>query len=509
MLLKLLREGEKSNFFLIGINLMTILLYIVGINASHKFSTLHSEVASVWFPSAMTLPLVLTYGIQVFPGIAIASIIGLTPSLERISPNLSFLSFAFIQISCALANCFQPMVARCIIQKFVRSKDVFISIQSVCIFIGAIIFSPIISALMGVSALLIINVIGRQEYFHTLITWWLGSALAHVIFSPTIMQWKKKNLVSGGAGFWETSTIALTVLFICILAFWLAYPVQYLLFPPIIWAVFRLKRFQVSLLVSIIALIAIVCTSFGYGTFVEDSVNLSLILLQSFTAIISIVTLILYAVLAEKKISQNKLYETLDVLEDRVLERTRELEAIQVSLQQTNQFLEKIAYIDSLTQVGNRGYFDHILEQQWDSLMKQNKPLSLLLIDVDFFKLYNDFYGHPQGDECLTRIAQCLNSVVRDASDTVARYGGEEFVVILPYANMEQGVIVAQKIQSAIALLEIPHELSEISTYITLSIGIATTIPHYDNTPEELIERADQALYLAKKEGRNQFKTFQ
>ncbi|WP_069790700.1 diguanylate cyclase domain-containing protein [Cyanobacterium sp. IPPAS B-1200] len=508
MFLQRLKEDKNSNLFSIGINLMTLILYVAGINASHTFTTLHSEVASLWFPSAITLPLVLKYGIQVFPGITLASIIGLTPSLQRISPHLSFIGFAFIQISCASANCFQPMIAKYVIQRFAKSKDIFINIQSVCIFIGAAIFSPIISAFMGVSALLSLNVINTEEYFYSLVTWWLGSALAHLIFSPTIMQWKRKDFISQGASVGEVVIIALTVLIICSFTFILIYPVEYLLFPPLIWAVFRLKRFQASLLVSIIALIAIVSTSLGYGTFAKDSVNLSLILLQSFTAVISVITLILSAVLAEKQITKNQLYETLEHLEEKVLERTKELENIQVDLQNANKVLEKMAYIDSLTQVANRGCFDKILEQQWDSLMRQKECLSLLLLDVDYFKKYNDFYGHPLGDECLITIAQCLQSVVRNSSDTVARYGGEEFVIILPYTNLEQATVVAEKIQSAIALLAIPHEVSKVSKHITFSIGIATTIPNYNHIPDDLIKKADQALYLAKQQGRNRLKTF-
>ncbi|MBE9222545.1 diguanylate cyclase [Cyanobacterium stanieri LEGE 03274] len=506
--MQLHRETEKSNLFLISINVLLVLLYIIGINASHQFSTLQSEVASVWFPSAITLPLVLKYGIQVFPGISLASIIGLTPSLQRISPDLSFFSFAFIQISCALANCFQPIIATWIIRRFAVSKDVFINTQSVCVFIGAVILSPIISALMGVSALLILNIITLNEYSYSLVTWWLGSALAHLIFSPTIMLWNKKDVMSPGATRGEVLILMVIVFCTCSLTFILGYPVEYLIFPPIIWAVFRLKSFHASLLVSMIALMAIISTSRGYGAFVKDSVNLSLILLQSFTGVISMVTLILSAILAEKKITENRLNDTLESLEEKVKERTKELEIIQANLRNTNRFLEKIAYVDSLTQIANRGYFEEFLQQQWDMLIRHKKCLSLLLIDVDYFKQYNDFYGHLQGDECLTMVAQCLQSVIRNSSDMVARYGGEEFIIVLPHTNVDDAVVVAKKVQGAIALLEIPHESSEVSKYLTLSIGIATTIPSYEDNPDNLIQKADEALYLAKQEGRNQFKTF-
>lgn len=506
MFSKLPKEKENPIFFFIIINIALVILYILGINASHQFSTLHSEVASVWFPSAITLPMVFNYGIRVFPGIIIASIIGLTPSLERISPDLSFFGFAFIQISCALANCFQPILALYLVRKFAHNKDIFINIKSVCIFIFAVISAPIISALMGISALFILNVITIEEYPTSFLTWWLGSALAHVIFSPPIMQWNKKDIIPQTASLWEIILMGLIILFACVLTFIFAYPIEYLLVPPLIWAIFRLKRFHASLLVSIVALVAIISTSKGYGVFVQESINLSLILLQSFIAVISVVSLILAAALTEKIMVQNQLNQTLENLEATVLKRTKELEKTEINLRHANKTLAKMAYIDSLTQVANRAYFDKILLQEWEQLIREKESLSLLLIDVDYFKNYNDFYGHPKGDDCLKKIAQCFKSVVRYSSDIVARYGGEEFAIILPYANCDQAMLVADKIQNAIASCAINHETSKVSDIITVSIGITTMKPSYDSSPDDLIKRADEALYLAKHEGRNRFK---
>lgn len=506
MSLKFPTEKENPIFFFVFINIVLVILYILGINASHQFSTLHSEVASVWFSSAITLPMVFNYGIRVFPGIIIASIIGLTPSLERISPNLSFVGFAFIQIACALANCFQPIIALYVVRKFAPSKDVFININSVFIFIVAVICSPIISALMGISALFILNIITMEEYPTSFLTWWLGSALAHVIFSPPIMQWKKKDFIPQSASIWEIIFMGLIIVFACFLAFIFAYPIEYLLLPPLIWAVFRLRRFEASLLVSLTALVAIICTSKGYGVFVQESINLSLILLQSFIAVISIVTLIISAALTEKTIAQNQLNQTLENLEATVLRRTKELEKTQINLRHANKTLAKMAYIDSLTQVANRAYFDKILQKEWEQLIIEKECLSLLLIDVDYFKNYNDYYGHPEGDNCLKKIAQCFKSVVRYSSDIVARYGGEEFAIVLPYANCDQAMLVAGKIQNAIASSSIAHKTSKVSDIITVSIGITTMKPSYDSSPDDLIKKADEALYLAKQEGRNRFK---
>jgi diguanylate cyclase (GGDEF)-like protein len=145
-----------------------------------------------------------------------------------------------------------------------------------------------------------------------------------------------------------------------------------------------------------------------------------------------------------------------DSLESRVRERTVELTI-------ANQKLELVANLDGLTQIANRRSFDHYLSVEWQRHQRENKPLAIILIDIDYFKNYNDYYGHQGGDDCLIQVAQTLAKIPQRATDLVARYGGEEFVAILPNTNSKQALIVAESMRKAIAALNIPHAQSSVS----------------------------------------------
>ncbi len=174
-------------------------------------------------------------------------------------------------------------------------------------------------------------------------------------------------------------------------------------------------------------------------------------------------------------------------------------------LKKANKALELLAHTDGLTQIFNRRYFDNYLIKEWQRLGREKQPLSLILIDIDHFKAYNDFYGHQAGDECLIKIAQALKRSLKRPADLAARYGGEEFVIVLPNTNWEGAVYVAKSIQNTIRNLGIIHQKSEISPMITISLGISSTIPDDQIPPDTLINRADKALYTAKQQGRNQY----
>jgi diguanylate cyclase (GGDEF)-like protein len=182
-------------------------------------------------------------------------------------------------------------------------------------------------------------------------------------------------------------------------------------------------------------------------------------------------------------------------------------------LQTVNQELRRLATLDSLTQLANRYWFNIYLTQEWQHLLieetqgfkfKSNSNcLSLIMCDVDYFKPYNDTYGHLAGDFCLQEIAQAIRETVNRPADLVARYGGEEFAVILPNTNAETAFAVAEKIRTKVKGLGIAHGKSPISQYVTLSLGVSSIVPHQESSPEELIAAADRALYQAKEQGRD------
>jgi diguanylate cyclase (GGDEF)-like protein len=172
-------------------------------------------------------------------------------------------------------------------------------------------------------------------------------------------------------------------------------------------------------------------------------------------------------------------------------------------LEQANQRLQRLAFLDGLTQVANRRRFEEYLDQEWRRLGRDNQPLSLILCDIDSFKVYNDTYGHQAGDDCLRRVADALQQVVKRPADLVTRYGGEEFAIILPNTDMRGAISVAESLCQTIRELNIPHIRSAVKPYVTLSCGVASLIPSSSTTPEQLIKHVDDALYDAKGMGRN------
>lgn len=180
---------------------------------------------------------------------------------------------------------------------------------------------------------------------------------------------------------------------------------------------------------------------------------------------------------------------------------------IELALQDANQKLEKLANVDGLTEVANRRCFNNRLLSEWQRLARENLPLSLILLDVDKFKSYNDYYGHLAGDDCLIRIGQTLQKVVRRSTDLAARYGGEEFVLLLPNTDLEGAIKVAQNIQQGIHDLAIPHAESDVKEIVTVSLGIASLIPKLEVKPDTLVAYADKALYDAKEQGRDRLST--
>lgn len=191
-------------------------------------------------------------------------------------------------------------------------------------------------------------------------------------------------------------------------------------------------------------------------------------------------------------------------LEQRVHQRTFELEQSILALVQANHKLEVYSHTDGLLNIANRKYFDQRLEEEWLRAIRSQQPVGLLMIDVDYFKRYNDTYGHQAGDACLKSVAKAAASGLARSTDLLARYGGEELVVVLPDTHLDGTYQVAQDICAAVAKLKIPHAGSGAAPYVTVSIGVASLNPPRVSSADRLVAAADQALYQAKKNGRNQ-----
>ncbi|MBW4523053.1 MAG: PleD family two-component system response regulator [Scytolyngbya sp. HA4215-MV1] len=174
-------------------------------------------------------------------------------------------------------------------------------------------------------------------------------------------------------------------------------------------------------------------------------------------------------------------------------------------LEAANLELQRLAGSDGLTHLANRRYFDKYLYREWQRMSREQGPISLILCDVDHFKIYNDTYGHQAGDKCLQQVAEAISRAAKRSTDLVARYGGEEFVVVLPNTPSRGAVRVAEEIQMHVKNLALPHLASPISQVVTLSLGIATQSPASEVSESALIKAADEALYQAKHEGRDRY----
>jgi diguanylate cyclase (GGDEF)-like protein len=236
----------------------------------------------------------------------------------------------------------------------------------------------------------------------------------------------------------------------------------------------------------------------GYAIFALTVLN---DILLSFTVINSVplvpVGLIFFVFFEALMISSRhaRAYEEIKIL----LKEKNELEGL-------NTTLKDLTYIDPLTQISNRRHFDAYFSLEWSRSLRNRKPLGLIMIDIDSFKLYNDNYGHQAGDEALKKVAGAVNAALSRSGDFVARYGGEEFVVVLPDAQLEGTMMVAEKIRVRIQELNIPHKYSVCAPVVTASLGVAVSDPgktRQQGDKELLLMEADRSLYRAKQQGRN------
>jgi diguanylate cyclase (GGDEF)-like protein len=201
----------------------------------------------------------------------------------------------------------------------------------------------------------------------------------------------------------------------------------------------------------------------------------------------------------------SRVRSALALKQERDLRKSRERELLKLArqLEEANRRLERLSSLDPLTGLANRRGLDGFLEMEWRRARRDREPLSVILIDVDHFKPFNDTYGHPAGDTCLRRVAEVLSDASHRPGDMAARYGGDEFAVVLSQTGASGARVVADLLRTRVEALRIPHRDSPASSVVTISIGVATIVPTAEGSADQLLGAADGALYTAKREGRN------
>lgn len=214
--------------------------------------------------------------------------------------------------------------------------------------------------------------------------------------------------------------------------------------------------------------------------------------------------------LGQKEVLTAKLTQINCNLDELVLQRTRDLEKSnakieqqKLELEETNRALKKLTLKDPLTGIWNRRKYDQTIEMEWSRCLRYKRPIALILLDIDYFKEFNDSYGHMAGDECLIEIGKMLDNSLSRSSDMVARYGGEEFIVLLPESGIDEAIKVADMLRLKVESMNIPHKKSLVSNSVTVSIGVTSMVPDINSSYEDLFKAADRALYKAKNSGRN------
>jgi diguanylate cyclase (GGDEF)-like protein len=257
-------------------------------------------------------------------------------------------------------------------------------------------------------------------------------------------------------------------------------PLIFFIFPALLLVVFRLGFPGTVLSVFVIALISISLTVNGHGPLMLDADPRMLhriVIVQIFLAVAIFTTFPVAALLEERK-------------------------ALETSLLQSEARYRLLANLDGLTGLANRRCFDDRLQEEWQRALITHQPLTLLMVDVDLFKAYNDLFGHIHGDACLRQIAVAISDALPPSIGAVARFGGEEFAVILPNTDSTQAMAVAEDLRTAVAAMQLPHTGSPWHIQ-TVSIGVAVAVPDPTHSPLTLLNASDSALYCAKLLGRN------
>ncbi|HEX4321127.1 MAG TPA: diguanylate cyclase [Acidobacteriaceae bacterium] len=353
-------------------------------------------------------------------------------------------------------------------------------------FVYGVVLAPLVSTLF-VALLWILY--GHPAGLLGLLNWFVGDATGIIIMTPLMLALERHEIAAlfDRARRWETVVIlgGLLMLSVCIFAQSKA-PVVFLLFPALLLIIFRLGNAGSAIGIFLMVASAAIFTVQLRGPFapaITGSLIHSILLLQSFLFVSLLTIYMVSAVLAG---------------------RDRHQQQLTVAYQEA----DANAATDHVTGLANRRAFDQKLAQEWRRAVRDRAVLSLIMIDVDQFKLYNDYYGHLAGDACLRTIGEILGSAPLRETDLAARYGGEEFAILLPRAGSEGAAMLAQRICQTVADRHIPH-LPYHPGIVTLSMGVATIRPIDEWSESMLIEKADQALYCAKKEGRNQVKLWE
>ena len=379
----------------------------------------------------------------------------------------------------ALCSCAEVLIAVLPLRHFAVRADVS-NRRAMCrIAYFAVFLGPLTGALLGAPAIAMQQ---ARPWPEVLRLWFLSSSLGVAASLPFVLFLATRDGRRRTLRAWIFDIAWAGPLVACTFAvFWQTkYPAIFLLFPPLIAVILRFRLAGAIFGTSLVVIVGAAFTAESHGPFAVSRVGT----LMEPVMLFHIFGLMLFATCIPVGL------------------QLKERHRLACELKEANQRLSDLALIDGLTGVQNRRSLDLLLDSEWSNGQLGDKELSLLYIDIDFFKRFNDTYGHPSGDDCLRRVARTLVASVPMPAECGGRYGGEEFVVVLPETSAGSAQATADRITASIRDLDIPHEASPFGV-VTASVGIATVRPTPDANPSWLVHLADDALYAAKRSGRN------
>jgi diguanylate cyclase (GGDEF)-like protein len=431
----------------------------------------HPSASPVWPPTGLALAAVLLLGYRVWPAVLVGAYL----------VNVTTAGSVATSIGIATGNTLEAVVGAYLVNRFANGRDAFDRPEDVFKWaLLAAMISTVVSATFGVTSLCLGGVASWASYGPIWLTWWLGDAAGALIVAPLVLLWARNpRLQWNRRQCREAALLLLTVCAIGLIVFGEVAPFQdnnppltFLCIPPVVWAAYRFGQREAVTASFLFSAFAVSATLRGVGAFAGDSPNESLLLLQAFMGVITVMAMTLAA-----SVSQRKRFETQ---------------------------LAHLADHDSLTDLLSRRRFEAELWQHLAEAKRYGTRGSLLFLDLDEFKLINDRLGHETGDKLLVALAALLRGRLR-TSDLLARVGGDEFAIALPHTGGDQAQALAEQLIEAIG--SHPFQVAGRPVTITVSIGIAL-FPEDGVTVDELLAHADAAMYRAKRAGGNRFHVY-
>ncbi len=467
------------------------------------------QTVSVWPSAGVAVAALLLFGYRMAWLVFIASVLVVLAYFSWLNESLWSWQILFVTAATATGNTLGAVVTYLICRQTSSMAQSFADLQWLLKrFLPATVLCGVVAAVFGVGSYWLIGWPWAPGYLSGMVNWSVSNMVGALVVTPLLMC---QQLQPGWRRSMRQARLKLLALLcLSVAAFFLFGPGQIWLPPaflqpallliPLLFVTLTASPCVVFLFQAMTFLLVWVGTTAGYGPFISASQTETDTAMQLFCGFLAAVILVIQALLAEqrrlRKIWAAELLSSKRLLEQRVEERTRQLS-------EANRQLELLSVTDALTGLANRRRFDSYLAAEWQRASRLGQKVGLMMLDVDWFKNYNDQYGHLQGDECLRQIGQLLKLGARRATDLAARYGGEEFALVVPQAEVQYLKQQAELMRVAFASLHIPHQGSPLG-HVTVSIGIAVLMPMAQQQPELLIQLADEALYRAKHQGRNQ-----